>query len=81
MALLREVKYLKQREETDHPIPESAAAVYAQSEIYRKFVQNLDVVACLYNRCVCCVERCITLKHGETEMNIALLNYLLKELL
>ena len=57
MALLREVKYLKQREETDHPIPESAAAVYAQSVIYRKFVQNLDVVACLYNRyvCVCCV--------------------------
>lgn len=59
MALLREVKYLKQREETDHPIPESAAAVYAQSEIYRKFVQNLDVVACLYNRyvCVCVVCR------------------------
>lgn len=72
MALLREVKYLKQREETDHPIPESAAAVYAQSEIYRKFVQNLDVVACLYNRyvCVCvvlCVEGGIALKHGETQ--------------
>ena len=66
VALLREVKYLKQREETDHPIPESATTVYAQSETYRKFVQNLDVVACLYNRCVCVVSSPNpTLSRGE----------------
>ena len=53
VALLREVKYLKQLEGTDHAIPESAAMVYAQSETYRKFVQNLDVIVSLYNRCVC----------------------------
>lgn len=50
MALLREVKYLKQLEGMDDAIPESAARVYAQGETYRKFVQNLDVIVSLYNR-------------------------------
>jgi len=39
VALLREVKYLEQRESTDHVIPESAATVFTQSETYRKFLQ------------------------------------------
>lgn len=39
VALLREVKYLEQREGTDHVIPQSAASVYAQHETYRKFLQ------------------------------------------
>ena len=39
VALLREVKYLEQREGTDHQIPESAAAIFAQNEMYRKFLQ------------------------------------------
>lgn len=50
MALLREVKYLRQLEGMEHAIPESAARVYAQGETYRKFVQNLDVIVSLYNR-------------------------------
>ena len=39
VALLREVKYLEQREGTDHVIPQSAASIYAQHETYRKFLQ------------------------------------------
>jgi dynein heavy chain len=39
VALLREVKYLEQREGTDHKIPESAAAIFSQNEMYRKFLQ------------------------------------------
>lgn len=39
VALLREVKYLDQRENTDHEIPESATTVFQQSETYRKYLQ------------------------------------------
>ena len=39
VALLREVKYLEQREGTDHKTPESAAAIFSQNEMYRKFLQ------------------------------------------
>ena len=39
VALLREVKYLQQRESMDHVIPESAATVFGQNETYRKFLQ------------------------------------------
>ena len=39
VALLREVKYLDQRENTDHEIPESATAVFQQNETYRKYLQ------------------------------------------
>ena len=39
VALLREVKYLEQREGTDHQIPESAATIFSQNEMYRKFLQ------------------------------------------
>lgn len=39
VALLREVKYLEQREGTDHEIPQSAATVFSQHEMYRKFLQ------------------------------------------
>ena len=39
VALLREVKYLEQRENTDQVIPESATAVFAQNETYRKYLQ------------------------------------------
>lgn len=52
IALLREVKYLQQRELPDQPIPESACSVYAQHEVYRKYIQNLDVVVSLYNKWV-----------------------------
>ena len=49
MALLREVKYLRQYQDPKHPIPGSAAAVFQQDETYRKYLQNLDVVVQLYN--------------------------------
>ena len=39
VALLREVKYLEQRENTDQVIPESATAVFTQNETYRKYLQ------------------------------------------
>jgi hypothetical protein len=50
--MLREVKYLQQRNCSEQPIPESAATVYAHNETYRKFIQNLDVVVSLYNRLI-----------------------------
>ena len=49
MALLREVKYLRQYQDPKHPIPGSAAAVFQQDETYRKYLQNLDVIVQLYN--------------------------------
>ena len=49
VALLREVKYLRQYQDPKHPIPESAAAVFQQDETYRKYLQNLDVTVQLYN--------------------------------
>ena len=49
MALLREVKYLKQLTSSDRDIPESADSVFQQNETYRKFLQNLDVTVALYN--------------------------------
>ena len=52
IALLREVKYLLQREVEGQPIPESASAVFAQNDMYRKYIQNLDVIVSLYNRSV-----------------------------
>ena len=42
VALLREVKYLEQREGTEHEIPRSAADVFSQHEMYRKFLQVSD---------------------------------------
>ena len=52
VALLREVRYLKQRDTAppDQTIPDSALAVYASEDIYRKFLQNLDVIVSLYNK-------------------------------
>lgn len=49
-ALLREVKYLLQRDVESQPIPESASAVYSQNDVYCKYIQNLDVIVSLYNR-------------------------------
>ena len=49
VALLREVKYLEMQKEEDRVIPEKAAAVFAQNETYRKYLQNLDVTVHLYN--------------------------------
>ena len=62
VALLREVKYLDQREETDHVIPESASKVFEQHETYRKFLQvrkdgylqlsipgPYDIICCMYS--------------------------------
>lgn len=46
------MKYLLQREAVGQPIPESASAVYAQNDVYRKYIQNLDVIVSLYNRLV-----------------------------
>ena len=46
------MKYLLQREAVDQPIPESASAVYAKNDVYRKYIQNLDVIVSLYNRFV-----------------------------
>ena len=49
--MLREVKYLQQRDPNpNQPIPESAATVYANNDTYRKFLQNLDVTVTLYNK-------------------------------
>ena len=50
--MLREVKYLQQRNCSEQPIPESAATVFAHNETYRKFIQNLDVIVSLYNRLI-----------------------------
>ena len=50
IALLREVKYLKQQNCPDRVIPESAASVFQQNETYRKYLQNLDVTVALYNQ-------------------------------
>jgi dynein heavy chain len=49
VALLREVKYLQQHNDDKHPIPESAVAIFAKDETYRKYLQNLDVTVHLYN--------------------------------
>ena len=49
VALLREVKYLEMQKEANRVIPEKAAAVFEQNEIYRKYLQNLDVTVHLYN--------------------------------
>ena len=49
VALLREVKYLEMLKEESRVIPEKAAAVFAQNETYRKYLQNLDVTVHLYN--------------------------------
>lgn len=49
IALLREVKYLRQRDASHQPIPESAVNVFAQNDTYNKFIQNLDVIVSLYN--------------------------------
>ena len=39
VALLREVKYLQQREASEQVIPGSAEAVFAKDETYRKYLQ------------------------------------------
>lgn len=58
------MKYLLQREAVDQPIPESASAVYTKNDVYRKYIQNLDVIVSLYNRFVenllCHVHVCVT---------------------
>lgn len=51
MALLREVKYLKQREPNpDQLIPDSAEKMFYQNDLYRKYLQSLDVIVTLYNK-------------------------------
>ena len=50
VALLREVKYLKQQDAVDRDVPQSAASVFEQNETYRKYLQNLDVTVTLYNQ-------------------------------
>ncbi len=56
VAVLREVKYLKQLnggdegEEEVRQIPEKAVTLYAKDETYCKFLQNLDVTVTLYNK-------------------------------
>ena len=48
VAVLREVKYLEQRDE--EKIPESAAAIYTRYDTLWKFVTNLDTTVKLYNK-------------------------------
>eukprot|EP00731_Ephydatia_muelleri_P012058 Em0006g952a len=48
-ALLREVKYLRQQDGSNRTIPTSADSVFAQCDMFRKFLQNLDVTVVLYN--------------------------------
>ena len=56
MALLREVKYLKQRGSIPgQPIPESAETMFQHNETYRKYLQNLDVIVTLYNKVKGCL--------------------------
>ena len=51
VALLREVKYLEQRENTDQVIPESATAVFAQNETYRKYLQVKPTAVAAHGCC------------------------------
>ena len=49
VALLREVKYLEQREGMDHVIPESAGKVFEQNETYIKFLQvREEIILCIH---------------------------------
>ena len=42
---------MKQMESTlVQPIPESAEDVFSRNEMYRKYLQNLDVIVSLYNK-------------------------------
>ena len=51
MALLREVKYLEQQSHTsDRVLPDKAISVFQQNEVYRKYLQNLDVTVSFYNK-------------------------------
>lgn len=50
VALLREVKYLEQRDSTEQEIPQSAASIFSQHETYRKFLQ-VSLKQYLYNVC------------------------------
>lgn len=50
MALLREVKYLEQQtQDSDRVLPDKAVTVFQQNEVYRKYLQNMDVIVSLYN--------------------------------
>ena len=51
VALLREIKYLNQRDSIPgQPIPESATTLFSRNETYQKYLQNLDVIVTLYNK-------------------------------
>ena len=43
------MKYLKQLDSSDRPLPDSASAVFQQDETYRKYLQSLDVTVVMYN--------------------------------
>uniref|UniRef100_A0A803TIG4 Dynein axonemal heavy chain 17 n=1 Tax=Anolis carolinensis TaxID=28377 RepID=A0A803TIG4_ANOCA len=48
VAVLREVKYLTFQQQKE--IPDSAGGLYAQHEMFRKFVDNLDLIVGWYNK-------------------------------
>ncbi|XP_025892623.1 dynein heavy chain 17, axonemal [Nothoprocta perdicaria] len=48
VAVLREVKYLTFQQQKD--IPASAESLFAQNEMFRKFVDNLDLIVTWYNK-------------------------------
>uniref|UniRef100_A0A4W5LZ37 Dynein heavy chain tail domain-containing protein n=1 Tax=Hucho hucho TaxID=62062 RepID=A0A4W5LZ37_9TELE len=48
VAVLREVKYLTIQGQQD--VPPSAAEVFSQSETFRKYVGNLDLIVSWYNQ-------------------------------
>ena len=52
VAVLKEVHYLNQRKhgQEEHPIPESAVAIYSENEVFLKYVHNLTLVQDLYNK-------------------------------
>lgn len=48
MAVLHEVKYLEARQTQD--IPSSATGVYTQNEMFRNYVNNLELTTTWYNK-------------------------------
>ena len=48
IAVLREVKYLEQRNKEE--IPDSAAKIYERNDIFRQYINNLDLTVQWYNK-------------------------------
>ncbi|XP_010211142.1 PREDICTED: dynein heavy chain 17, axonemal, partial [Tinamus guttatus] len=63
VAVLREVKYLNFQQQKD--IPASAESLFAQNEMFRKFVDNLDLIVTWYNKASAPLARSAPLAMGQ----------------